>query len=234
MAYNRSPQNPNNFVIFDFETGGTNANENSVTEIAIITIDGGTLKQIESYQALIAPYDDSLIYDPRAEKVSGISKEMCESDGLPIEQVAKEVLDILMRANIRQEKSAGLRPILVGHNVTFDIDFLHHLLFYGLGKDYQKLLEKALHGRIDRFGNFQPSYMDTWSIGKSWFQDEKELYDYKLATLTEKLGVDLNNAHRAMNDVVSTTEVFRRFLTNLRTSFTANYKGNREGFTFPI
>ena len=69
---------------------------------------------------------------------------------------------------------------------------------------------------------------------KSWLQEEHELPDYKLGTIVERLGVDINNAHRAMNDVVSTTEVLRVYLNTLRGSATGNNKSNREGFYFPI
>lgn len=232
--YNKSPQNANNFIVFDFETGGLDSNKNPVTEIALISLEGGNLEIIESYQSLIAKYDDTLFYDPRAEKVSGISEDLIISEGVDIKTVAQQTLQFLKNANTRQEKNAGLKPILVGHNVAFDIDFLHHLFHYGLGKDYQKQMKDVLHGREDRFGNFQPSYIDTWSVCKPWFQDDKELTDYKLSTVAEKLGVDLNNAHRAMNDVVSTVEVLRRYLINLRSSYTTNHKGQRQGFYFPI
>lgn len=234
MSYQRAAQLPNDFIIFDFETGGLDSNINPVTEIAVMTIKGGDLTLIESYQQLIAPYSDSLIYDLKAEKVSGISKELVQSEGASITQVAEQTFQIMKNANMSQAKTPGLKPILVGHNVQFDIDFLHHLFYYGFGKDYQKQMKEILHGREDRFGNFQPSYIDTWSVCKSWFQNDNELLDYKLATVSEKLGVDLNNAHRAMNDVISTTEVLRRYLINLRSSYSANHKGQREGFYFPI
>lgn len=233
-SYAKKPQNPNNFIIFDFETGGTDSKKNPVTEIAIISIDGGTLNEISRYQALIAPYDDKLVYDPKAMQVTGISIELLEEEGEDIQVVAQNVLDQFKIANIRQEKSAGLKPLLVGHNPYFDINFLFHLCEWGEIKDYKKVLESLLHGRIDYYGNFQPSYMDTWSLGKSWFQGEGEMTDYKLSTLVEKLGVDINNAHRAMNDVISTTEVLRTCLNSLRAGYNQTHQGGREGFKFPI
>lgn len=234
MSYKKNPQNPNNFIIFDFETGGVDSKKNPVTEIAIISIDGSNLKKINEYQKLIAPYDDSLYYDPKAAQVSNISYDMVVEEGERIDIVAQEVLQIFAEANTRQEKSPGLRPILVGHNVQFDIDFLHHLFYYGLGRDYQKQMESVLHGRKDYHGNFQPSYLDTWSLTKSWLQEEKELMNYKLGTVVERLGVDINNAHRAMNDVVSTTEVLRVYLNNIRSGANSNNRSQREGFYFPI
>lgn len=238
--YNRAPQNANNFVIFDFETSGVNLglnDANAVTEIALLSIDGGSLKQITEYQSLIAPYKSDAIYDDKAAKVSGISFDLVAEEGVDIREVAEQTIVHFEKTNNRQEKSPGLKPVLVGHNVGFDINALHHLLYYGFKgttTDYQKELERVLHGRRDFYGNFQPSYMDTWSLFKSWFQGDKELLDYKLGTVMEKLGIDLNNAHRAMNDVVSTTEGFRKVLSNLRSSYINNYTGGREGFYFPI
>lgn len=233
-TFAKKAQNANNFIIFDFETGGLDTKKNPVTEIALISIDGGTLKEISRYQAIIAPYSDTLFYDPKATAVTGLTMDILEDEGEDIKVVAQEVMKQFEIANIRQEKSAGLKPLLIGHNVAFDIANLHHLLEWGIGGDYQKLLEKLLHGNRDHFGNFQPSYLDTWSLGKSWFQDEGEMMNYKLATLVEKLGVDINNAHRAMSDVVSTTEVVRTYLNSLRSGFSQNHQGQRNGFTFPI
>jgi DNA polymerase III epsilon subunit-like protein len=156
--FKRAPQSPNNFIAFDFETGGVESVKNPVTEIALISITGDKLETISSYQSLIQPYDDTLIYDPRAEKVSGISKEMAEAEGQPIRLVAEQTIAMMEQANTRQEKNAGLRPILIGHNAQFDIAFLTHLMYYGfLGTktDYQKELERVLHGRRDHYGNFQ-------------------------------------------------------------------------------
>lgn len=237
MAYNRKPQSPNDFIVLDTETGGLSSNKNPVTEIALISLDGGDLKKISEYQSLIGPYDEELVYEQKALDVTGITLEMLEEEGMGIREVAEAVLHQFEIANVRKEKSPGLRPILVGHNMPFDISQLHHLMIWGLKGtklDPHKELERVLHGRIDHFGHFQPSYMDTWSIGKTWFQGDGELMDYKLATLVEKLGVDINNAHRAMNDVVSTAEVLRVYINNLRAGYVQNHQGGRAGFTFQI
>lgn len=236
-GYAKKPQNPNNYVIIDFESGGVDLRVNPVTEVALLSIDGGNLKKIVEYQDLIAPYEESLVYEEKAFKVTNLSLEILEEEGLGVREVAENVLKALEQTNNRQEKSPGLKPILIGHNVPFDINCLHHLMYWGLKNtslDYQKELERVLHGRIDYFGNFQPTYMDTWSLGKMWFQGEGELTDYKLATLVDKLGIDLNNAHRAMNDVVSTAQVVQNITNNLRSGYFKNYQNRgREGFYFP-
>jgi len=40
------------------------------------------------------------------------------------------------------------------------------------------------------------------------------LKSYKLIKVAEYLGVELNNAHRALNDVIATTEVFLKLYEN--------------------
>lgn len=234
--YNKKPQNPNNFIVFDFETGGLSCQKSAVTEIAIIAIDGGTGEKIVEYSSLVSPYSD-VDYNEKALSVTGITMDMLEEDGKDISVVAQEVLDVFKKANNRQEKSAGLKPILVGHNVQFDIGFLVHLISRGLGQSKeatQKSLEQVLHGTRDFYDNFQPTYLDTWALCKSWFQDEKELANYKLATVVEKLGIDINNAHRAMNDVISTTEVLRVWLNSMRNGVNSNAIKKEREFKFPI
>lgn len=237
QGFNRKPQGANSFIVIDFETGGLDSKKNSITEVALISMDGGDLKKISEYQSLIGVYDESLIYDEKALSVTGITMDMIEDEGMGIREVAEAVLHQFELANIRKEKSPGLRPVLVGHNIPFDLNCLHHLMQWGLKDtklDPQKELERVLHGRTDHYGNFQPTYIDTWAIGKTWFQGDGELMDYKLATLVEKLGVDINNAHRAMNDVVSTAEVLRVYINNLRAGYVQNHQGGRAGFTFQI
>lgn len=236
-SYAKKAQNPNNFIVFDFETGGLNNNKSAITEIALIAIDGGTGEKIAEYSSLITPYSKEVEYNEKALEVTGISMEMLEEEGKDIRIVATEVLETFNRANNRRERSAGLKPILVGHNVQFDLGFLHHLIHRGLGgtvEQTQKSLEQVLHGTRDYYGHFQPTYLDTWALCKSWLQDERELPNYKLSTVVEKLGIDINNAHRAMNDVISTTEVLRVWLTAMRNGLNSDGLKRERKYKFPI
>lgn len=226
---------PNSFVIFDFETGGIDPEKNPVTEIALTIISGDKNEVICTYESLIAPYNEELVYTPQAAKVSGITYEMCLEEGKDIKVVAQEVEAAIMKGNQTSAKSTGAYPVLVGHNVAFDVAYLQHLFFYGTEnhKGWQERLEKILHGRRDFHGNFQPTAQDTWTIAKAWLQNEG-MENFKLSTVTEKLGIDLNNAHRAMNDVVSTKDFFMTYIRALRSSFSQTHKGQRDGFYFPI
>ena len=85
--------------------------------------------------------------------------------------------------------------ILVAHNADFDINFL------------QYFVEK--YGYQDRFNNL---IIDTLMIAR-------EIYYYlpnkKLGTIVEDLGIELEGAHRAINDTRATAKMFIRMQEDL-------------------
>lgn len=252
-GYNNSkPQEPNSFVVFDFETGGLDSNKNPATEIALIVIDGGVgLEEICRYQELIKPYDYDLEYTEKAIKVSGVTIELVEDEGKDINEVVEKVIGVFQAANLHNPKnSPGLRPVLVGHNPMFDINFLQHIFErYALSQSVgnkkkaalrgQDILESLIKGNRDHFGNFYPEYINTWSLGKMWFGGDGELPNYQLGTIVEKAGVELSDAHRAMNDTIATADFLRATIRNLRSGYglgegSNSFRAKREGFQFPI
>lgn len=91
-------------------------------------------------------------------------------------------------AIISFEKFIG-NSILVGHNVNFDINFLYDY--------FERYLGKPLHN----------DFVDTQRIAKSMIKDT---YNYKLATLARKFEIQNINAHRALNDVYVTNELYKK------------------------
>ena len=80
--------------------------------------------------------------------------------------------------------------ILVGQNVGFDISFMHTI-----GKKYSF--------------SFDHQLMDTLPMAKELLPGLK---NYKLGTIVEKLGISLENAHRALDDTVATAKVFIKLM----------------------
>lgn len=78
------------------------------------------------------------------------------------------------------------RAILVGQNVSFDYGFLN---YYGKKCGY----------------NFEAPMEDTWQLA---MQNIKGMKNYKLKTICARLGVSLENAHRAVHDATATAECF--------------------------
>ena len=84
--------------------------------------------------------------------------------------------------------------VLVAHNAPFDIGFL---------KQNAKLLGYE----------FDYTYIDTLSLAKDLFPDYKK---YKLGKITENLGIKVEVAHRALDDVDTTVKVFKVMIDMLK------------------
>lgn len=84
--------------------------------------------------------------------------------------------------------------ILVAHNAEFDIGFLKH------------------NARVLGY-NFDFTYLDTLSLAKELFPDYKT---YKLGRIAKNLGIKVEVAHRALDDVDTTVKVFNIMLAKLK------------------
>ena len=84
--------------------------------------------------------------------------------------------------------------VLVAHNADFDIGFLKHNAKV-LGYD------------------FDFTYLDTLSLAKDLFPDYKT---YKLGRIAKNLGIKVEVAHRALDDVDTTVKVFNIMLEKLK------------------
>ena len=84
--------------------------------------------------------------------------------------------------------------VLVAHNASFDVGFL---------KQNAKVLGYE----------FDYTYLDTLSLAKDLFPDYKK---YKLGKIAENLGIKVEVAHRALDDVDTTVKVFRVMLDMLK------------------
>lgn len=84
--------------------------------------------------------------------------------------------------------------VLVAHNAPFDIGFL---------KQNAKMLGYE----------FDYTYLDTLSLAKDLFPDYKK---YKLGKIAENLGIKVEVAHRALDDVDTTVKVFNVMMDMLK------------------
>lgn len=88
----------------------------------------------------------------------------------------------------------GKTATLVAHNATFDVNFM-------------KNKTKKCFNEI-----YDPSVIDTVELAKALMKNVK---NYKLNTLTKKLGIKLENHHRAVDDAMATTHLFIALLNML-------------------
>lgn len=237
----KKAQAQNDYIVLDFETGGLNNRNNPITEIAFITLDGVTLQEMDRYEALIHPYSDELEYDQKALDVTNITMDMLYEKGKDIQEVFQEVVNLFERANTSGGKRPQVKPILVGHNIIFDEGFMHHFFYYGqdCSKKYQDVMAKLFKGQfIESMTSeekmFFINYLDTLDITKAWMQSENPLNSYALGAISSELHIDLNDAHRAMNDIITTAEALRINLGRLRSGQGggSDNVSIREGFKF--
>ena len=84
--------------------------------------------------------------------------------------------------------------VLVAHNADFDISFIRHTC--------------KLQGIP-----FKNTYLDTLQLAKELFPDYKK---YKLGLIAENLGIKVEVAHRALDDVDTTVKVFKEMIDMLK------------------
>lgn len=84
--------------------------------------------------------------------------------------------------------------VLVAHNANFDIGFVRHFA--------------KLQGL-----KFDNTYIDTLSIARDMFPDYKK---YKLGIIAENLGIRVDVAHRALDDVKTLLKVFQVMLDKIK------------------
>lgn len=216
MAKKGSPDYVQNVIALDFETGGLSPQDNPVTEIAAVAIHGKTFKEIGRYEALIEPYGDMEI-TPKALEWSNLTVKKLEKEGIPIEEGVVGLVDLFKKANTAGP--VGYRPIIMAHNAQFDAGFLQQI-FQGCGEDLSKLIA----GKEDVYGNFYPLLIDTVTLARlKWPIPLVDIPGHTLEQSCEKAGVELFEAHRAMQDVEAMIELYKHIVNSMR-------YGQGEGF----
>lgn len=196
------------YVVLDFETGGLDKKKSAITEIAMYAITGDTLGEIGRYETLIQPYGKE--YHPKALEVTGLTLEKLEAEGKPFHIVCEEVTEFLKKANV-YNSTTGYKPIIVAHNAMFEFGFIQHLEVEG-GIPMSKLL----HGQEDYYGHFAPATIDTMFLAKFLWAANVRQTKYTLDAVMERAGIPLIDAHRAMNDVLPSTDFFKWVIKMMR------------------
>lgn len=205
----------NSFIFLDFETGGLDARTHAVTEVAMVAVTGDSFKVLDMVSTLIKPYGEYQ-YDPLALKHTGINFQDIEG-GEDVKVVANSMLELLKKADLNP-KNKGSKPILVAHNSGFDKGFFMQIMFH-TGK--LKEVEKLVYGTTDFYGNWQPEMMDTVHWVKMAWGNDPDIPNFKLGTCIEKAGIELSDAHRAINDTIAMKDMILLFGNKLRSKGSA-------------
>jgi ribonuclease T len=111
-------------VAIDVETGGFNASTDALLELAAVLIEmtpGGELRPGATFRYHVQPFHGSRI-DPASLAVNGIDPHHPLRPAMP----EKEALTQLFREVRKAVRDAECtRAVLVGHNASFDLNFLN-------------------------------------------------------------------------------------------------------------
>lgn len=99
------------------------------------------------------------------------------------------------------------KNVLVAHNAEFDIGFIKY--------------------NAEELGyEFENKYIDTLAISRELFPEFKK---HKLGIIAEKLNIKVQNAHRALDDVQTLSEIFKVFIKKMEENKNQN-KTNKESY----
>lgn len=193
-----------NFIVLDTETGGFNPDQNLLTQIGFLVIDGFTMQEKYRYNTYIYPYDEQHYISKQAADLTGITIDKLKREGKPLKVVLDEISNIW-----KGFKVSYYLPVLVGHNISFDQIFLEYVFDYVYGKGTGK------NGVCKMYDFILKSSIDTMILSRQKFVND-EVANFKLETIGDYLGISNLSAHDAFADVEQTAELFKYFMNCMR------------------
>lgn len=173
-----------NFVCMDFETGGFDSSKNPITQVALIVTDFN-LEETFRYESYVQN-ELNLEITEGATKVTGITASDARLlNGITIEALYKKLVEIFSKLKVDKYQ----KPIIIGHNVAnFDI---------------LEFAQKYLFNRYkDSIFNYVEGYIfDTQYISRIKYLGKDIEGDFTLRGCCEREGVEITDAHNAINDV---------------------------------
>lgn len=203
----------NHLIVLDFETGGLSPKKNPITQIAMKGVRGDTFEDINEYSAFVKPYDN-LDLEEAALKATGIDYVKIMS-GVELKQMMKEFVDKIDQ--VKQISSRTHKPILIGHNIGFDMGFLS----YACDKTKTDL-SKFLDGKDDYKGNFNPTYIDTLYLSRLMWANDPTITKFNLTSCCRKAELEEFDAHNALNDINATKDLFYFLINKMRSGTNDN------------
>jgi DNA polymerase III epsilon subunit family exonuclease len=179
------------FTVLDVETTGLSPKKNSLTEITAIQFKNG--EEISKFSTLVKPAEE---IPPEVETLTGITNEMVQQAPSLI-QVMTELCSF-----------SGPSPLVVGHNVGFDIRFLQ-----------EKLQQSGMASLQDRF-DLQRAFCTRALALKAL----PGLPSYEGVVVATQCGVYNPNPHRAEYDVRMSAGILFELIRRLQADEALNLK----------
>lgn len=171
------------FTVLDLETTGLNAKKNAITEVTAIQYRNG--EEVDKYSTLVKPAEP---ISEEVELLTGISNDMVRN--------APALVMVLSELS----HFVGEAPIIVGHNVAFDIGFLR-----------EKVSQSGLDVFQDRY-NLARAFCTRVLAVKTL----PGLPSYEGIVVATSCGVYNPNPHRAESDVRMSAGILFELFNRIR------------------
>jgi len=189
-------------LCIDWETtgakfGGTSSTDHQGIQFGAIIFRTDTFEEVETLKCLIKFKADKYKWTETAEKIHGLSRERLEAEGLPQEEAAAALLELLVKYF-----PAGVKVMVLGHNAEFDISFTDQLL-RSVGVAFTVKwaeVEATADGMVDVVIPVHHVLLDTSSTGFL------TIGIFKSDTLFTRLGFPPRGDHDALDDARMTLQ----------------------------
>ncbi|MBO4926847.1 MAG: PolC-type DNA polymerase III [Clostridiales bacterium] len=198
------------FVAIDVETTGLDCTRDGILEIAAIRYEKDASGEYRETDVFTTMVDSGVPISEKARELTGITEDMIKDAPKPFDAV-KKLADFLKNDDL-----------LVGHNIFFDMSFIREA---GFQIDIEQLDEDKHHPyRV----KFYQSEIDTVSAVTYLYPDMPR---HGLADACEFLGIENENAHRAMGDARASAQILIRCIRDF--DFTSCFEMNQKADMLP-
>lgn len=201
------------FVVFDFETGSRNPHKTQPTQLAAIALDGRTLNMKGQFNSEIKPiFDDeearSLGLDPIEDEALKITKKTREqlAKAPSLKSVWTKFTKFVDQYNWKGD--AFFNPIPVGFNILgFDMHIINRLCkeFGPWDKDRE---QQKLFSKVYKFDIMDNIF--------AWTESDPSVRSISMDSLRERMGLSMDNAHDALQDVKDEANIFIKIMKTHR------------------
>lgn len=167
------------FVVLDTETTGfAHRGGDEIISVGAVKVERGQVQAGKTFHRLVNPFRS---IPPEVTSLTGISQDMVEGR----DDVFTVLSDFLEYAG---------DSVLIGHYVTFDMDFMNEKL---------RLCNSKLHS----------SYLDTCVISKAVYPQRSS---HSLDSLLKVHGINAAGRHTALGDALLTARLFEDLIRQVR------------------